>query len=56
MMQQAGADALDLNVYFAATEMFETGEGVEQRVLKVAVLAGEIGRVADRHRRSSHLA
>jgi dihydroorotate dehydrogenase (fumarate) len=37
-MQQAGADALELNVYFVATDPKESGAQVEQRV--VDILAG----------------
>ncbi len=33
MMQDAGADALELNVYFVATDLGMTGQGVEARYL-----------------------
>ena len=36
MCQEAGADALELNVYLLATDRDETGEAVERRVLDVA--------------------
>ncbi len=35
LMQQAGADALELNVYLLATNPAETGQVVERRVLEV---------------------
>jgi len=35
-IEQAGADALELNVYHVATDPVETGAAVEQRVLDVA--------------------
>lgn len=35
-IQQAGADALELNVYLLATNPWETGETIEQRVLDIA--------------------
>jgi dihydroorotate dehydrogenase (fumarate) len=38
LMQRAGADALELNVYHVATDLSETAETVEDRVLKVAGL------------------
>lgn len=37
-LQEAGADALELNVYFVATDPFETGSAVEHRLLEVARL------------------
>ncbi len=37
-IQQAGADALELNVYFVATDPAETGEVIERRVVEVARL------------------
>jgi dihydroorotate dehydrogenase (fumarate) len=37
-MQEAGADALELNVYFVATNPAETGVVVEKRILEVARL------------------
>lgn len=36
MIEQAGADALELNVYHLATDPVESGASVEQRVLDVA--------------------
>jgi dihydroorotate dehydrogenase (fumarate) len=36
MVEQAGADALELNVYHLATDPVESGASVEQRVLDVA--------------------
>ncbi len=38
LIQQAGADALELNVYFLATNPAETGLMVEKRILEVARL------------------
>ena len=35
-IQQAGADALELNVYFIATDPAETGEAVEGRIVEIA--------------------
>ena len=35
-IQQAGADALELNVYFVPTDASETGQAIERRVLEVA--------------------
>jgi dihydroorotate dehydrogenase (fumarate) len=35
-MQEAGADALELNVYFVATDKEETGHAAEARVLDIA--------------------
>ncbi len=35
-IEQAGADALELNVYILATNPWETGETIEQRVLDIA--------------------
>ncbi|HUU33145.1 MAG TPA: dihydroorotate dehydrogenase-like protein [Vicinamibacterales bacterium] len=37
-MQQAGADALELNVYMVATDLQVAGEAIEQRVLDAARL------------------
>jgi dihydroorotate dehydrogenase (fumarate) len=34
-IQQAGADALELNVYFVATNPAETGEAIEKRVVDI---------------------
>jgi dihydroorotate dehydrogenase (fumarate) len=34
-IEQAGADALELNTYFVATDSQETGEAVERRILEV---------------------
>ena len=34
-IQQAGADALELNIYFVATNPAETGEAVERRVVEI---------------------
>jgi dihydroorotate dehydrogenase (fumarate) len=34
-LQQAGADALELNVYFVATDPAETGEAVEARAVEI---------------------
>jgi dihydroorotate dehydrogenase (fumarate) len=34
LIEQAGAHALELNVYYLATEVFETGEDVERRTLE----------------------
>ncbi len=34
-IEQAGVDAVELNVYFLATDPLETGESVERRVLEV---------------------
>lgn len=36
LLQQAGADALELNVYYVASDPEETGRGVETRVLETA--------------------
>ncbi|MCX7626715.1 MAG: dihydroorotate dehydrogenase-like protein, partial [Candidatus Sumerlaeaceae bacterium] len=36
LIEQAGADALELNVYILATNPWETGETIEQRVLDIA--------------------
>jgi len=36
LIQEAGADALELNVYYLATHEWEPGEAVERRVLDVA--------------------
>lgn len=35
LIEQAGADALELNVYILATNPWETGETIEQRVLDI---------------------
>jgi len=35
-IEQAGADAVELNVYFVATDPYETGNAVEHRVLEIA--------------------
>jgi dihydroorotate dehydrogenase (fumarate) len=35
MMQQAGADAIELNVYYLPTDVCETGEAVEKRLVDV---------------------
>ncbi len=34
-MQEAGADAIELNIYFLSTDAEETGEQVEQRTLEI---------------------
>ncbi len=34
-LPEAGADALELNVYYVAADMFESGAEVEARYLKV---------------------
>jgi dihydroorotate dehydrogenase (fumarate) len=36
LMQQAGADAIELNVYFLATDPLETGTAIEDRVVAIA--------------------
>jgi len=36
LMQQAGADALELNIYLLATDPLETGASIEQRVVDIA--------------------
>jgi len=36
LIQEAGADALELNVYYLATHEWEPGEAVEKRVLDIA--------------------
>ncbi len=41
LIQQAGADALELNVYFLATNPAETGLIIEKRILEVARLVKE---------------
>lgn len=41
MIQQAGADAVELNVYHVATSLTETGASVEQRVLDIAAVVRE---------------
>lgn len=44
MLQDAGADALELNVYFVATDLEESGATVEQRVLDITKrVAGAVG-------------
>jgi len=35
-IQQAGADALELNVYFIATDPTETGDAIERRIIEIA--------------------
>lgn len=35
---RAGADALELNVYYTVTDLFETGQAVEQKVLDIAAM------------------
>jgi dihydroorotate dehydrogenase (fumarate) len=35
-IQQAGADALELNVYFVPTDPAETGDAIERRIVEVA--------------------
>jgi dihydroorotate dehydrogenase (fumarate) len=35
LIQQAGADALELNVYFLATDPTETGTAIEQRIVEI---------------------
>jgi dihydroorotate dehydrogenase (fumarate) len=37
-IEQAGADALELNVYFVSTDPAETGEAIERRIVDVARL------------------
>jgi len=36
LMEQAGADALELNVYYMATDPLETGDAVERRLVEIA--------------------
>jgi len=40
-IEDAGADALELNIYFVATDPQETGQAAEKRVLEVAGLVSE---------------
>ena len=47
MMEQAGADALELNVYFIATDLDEPGATIEDRVVAI-VAVGEGSRDASR--------
>jgi dihydroorotate dehydrogenase (fumarate) len=43
LIEQAGADALELNVYYLATEAWETSESVERRTLEaVRVVKGAV--------------
>jgi dihydroorotate dehydrogenase (fumarate) len=35
LIQQAGADALELNVYFLATDPTESGRAIEERILRI---------------------
>ena len=43
LIEQAGADALELNVYYLATQAWETSEGVERRTLEaVRVVKGAV--------------
>lgn len=43
LLQDAGADALELNIYFLATDASETGQAVEDRVVDtVAAVCGEV--------------
>jgi dihydroorotate dehydrogenase (fumarate) len=41
MIQQAGAHALELNIYHVATSFTETGASVEQRVIDIAAVVRE---------------
>lgn len=45
LMQQAGADALEINVYDLATDPLETGEDVEQRAIDVVTAIREAVRI-----------
>jgi dihydroorotate dehydrogenase (fumarate) len=45
LMEQAGADALEVNVYDLATDPLETGEDVEQRVLDIVTGIREAVRI-----------
>jgi dihydroorotate dehydrogenase (fumarate) len=45
LMEQAGADALEINVYDLATDPLETGEDVERRALDVATAVREAVRI-----------
>jgi dihydroorotate dehydrogenase (fumarate) len=45
LMEQAGADALEVNVYDLATDPLETGEDVEQRVLDIVTSMREAVRI-----------
>src|SRR5512136_931321 len=43
LIEQAGADALELNVYYLATQAWETSESVERRTLEtVRIVKGEV--------------
>lgn len=42
LIEQAGADALELNVYFLATDLSESGATVEQRVVSIAASVKEV--------------
>ena len=42
LIEQAGADALELNVYFLATDLAESGATVEQRVVSIAASVKEV--------------
>jgi dihydroorotate dehydrogenase (fumarate) len=43
LIEQAGADALELNVYYLATQGWETSESVERRTLEtVRIVKGEV--------------
>ncbi len=41
LIEEAGADALELNVYYVATQPWETGESVERRILEVVKVVKE---------------
>lgn len=45
LMEQAGADAIELNVYYVATDPDESGADVEQRVLDIARAVKESVRI-----------
>ena len=45
LMEQAGADALEINIYDLATEPLETGEDVEQRAIDVVTSIREAVRI-----------
>ena len=45
LMEQAGADALEINVYDLATDPLETGEDVEQRAIDVVTSIREAVRI-----------
>lgn len=34
-IQEAGADALEANVYYTVTDLFQTGQNVEQRIIEI---------------------